>query len=106
MPSESEVVGIVGRNDGLRTTARLRTNEAGALSSSATSVAAITPSDSTTFTVPYRGLYVGVTGNVAIRCVDGTTATFVAVPAGAILPVECDRILSTGTTATSIVGLK
>lgn len=68
---------------------------------------AVTPSDSTTFATPVRprSLYVGGTGSVAVRFVDGSTATFASVPAGAILPVHVDRVLATGTTATNIVGL-
>jgi hypothetical protein len=55
---------------------------------------------------PTRALYVGGTGNVAVRMVgDQTTPIFSAVPAGAILPIRVDKVLSTGTTATSIVGI-
>lgn len=64
----------------------------------------VTPSDSTI--VNCRGLYVGVTGNVAVVTARGGSAvTFVAVPAGSILPVQCSKVMSTNTTATSIVAL-
>lgn len=66
---------------------------------------AVTKSNSTVFTQPTRALYVGGTGDVAVRMVDGTTPTFVAVPAGALLPIRVDQVLSTGTSATSIIGL-
>ncbi|PAP93999.1 spike base protein, RCAP_Rcc01079 family [Mesorhizobium wenxiniae] len=66
--------------------------------------AAVTVSDSTV--VAFDAVYVGVTGNVAVRTVRGSTVTFVGVPAGSILPVKCDRVMSTNTTATSLVGLK
>lgn len=65
----------------------------------------ITPSDGTDLTRATRAIYVGVTGNLAVIMLDGTTATFIAVPAGALLPLMVSRILATGTTATSIVGI-
>jgi hypothetical protein len=68
--------------------------------------AAVTPSDATTFSVPTRALYVGATGNVRVRFAsDQTLVTFVGCQAGQILPVRVDRVLSTSTTATSIVAL-
>jgi hypothetical protein len=66
-------------------------------------VAAVTPSDSTE--VAFSGIYVGGAGNVAVETNDGT-ATFTAVPVGTILPVCAIKVLSTGTTATNLVGLK
>lgn len=65
----------------------------------------VTPSDTVNLTNTSRGLYVGGTGNVAVVMKDGTTATFVAVPAGAILPIRITRVNSTSTTATSMVAL-
>ena len=65
--------------------------------------AAVTKSDSTTFTRT-RGLYVGGAGDVALD-VGGTVVTFVGVPAGALLPVSFLRVMSTNTTATSMVAL-
>lgn len=71
--------------------------------SAAYSAAAVTASDSTI--IPdTRGLYIGVTGNLAVRMVDGTTPTFANVPVG-IFPIQVDKVLSTGTTASSIVAL-
>jgi len=72
--------------------------------SSAAGAGAITPSDSTTL-VGVRGIYVGVTGNVAVTMIDDSTATFVAVPAGTILPIKALKVMSTNTTASSIVAL-
>ena len=66
-------------------------------------VASITPSDSTE--VAFSAIYVGGTGNVAVETVDGT-ATFTSVPVGSIIPVCAIKVLSTGTTATNLVGLK
>jgi len=68
---------------------------------------AVTPSDTTR--VNCRAIYVAGTGDVAVS-VDGTTAsvTFKTVPGGAILPINLDqgRIMATGTTATTIIGLQ
>lgn len=66
---------------------------------------AVTASDSTVFAQPTRALYVGGTGDVAVRMLDGTTFTMSAVPAGALLPVRVDMVKSTGTTATLVIGL-
>jgi hypothetical protein len=40
-----------------------------------------------------------------VEAADGTALTFVGVPAGSFIPLQCRRVLSTGTTATSIVAL-
>ena len=66
---------------------------------------AVTKSDSVNFTWIAFGIYVGVTGDVVIVNPDTTVVTFKAVPAGAILPVECIRVNSTNTTATDMVAL-
>lgn len=66
---------------------------------------AITKSDQTTYQET-RGLYVGGTGDVAVKMVgDGGTVTFATVPAGVILPICVTQVLSTGTTATGIIAL-
>ncbi len=66
---------------------------------------AVTPSDSTDLTGA-RAVYVGVTGNVALMALyDSTAVTLTAVPAGTILPVRIKRVMSTNTTATSIVAI-
>lgn len=72
---------------------------------SADDFVSVTPSDSATLIKHSRGIYVGVTGNLAVRSVRGTSVTFTAVPAGALLPIRVDQVLATGTTATSIVAL-
>jgi len=67
----------------------------------------VTPSDATTYDPALRGLYVGVSGNVAVRFADGTTATFVGLAAGTVHTIACvDRVLATGTTATSILAFR
>jgi hypothetical protein len=64
----------------------------------------ITPSDATI--VNCDAIYVGVGGNVAVVTAKGTTVTFVGVPTGTILPQKCQKIMSTNTTATTMLGLK
>jgi hypothetical protein len=71
--------------------------------------AAVTPADADLPKYPTRGLYIGTTGNVSVT--DGgatpSTVTFIAVPAGAILPIQVTRVNSvgSGTTATNIIAL-
>jgi len=67
---------------------------------------AVTPSDSVDLPIsPCRALWIGVAGNVALIAADDSSAvTLTAVEAG-LLPVRTKRVLSTGTTATSIVAL-
>lgn len=70
---------------------------------SATRSGAVTKSDSTPLT--FKRLYVGGTGNVAIRHAGDDVAAVVypAVPAGTFIEVSGTRVMSTGTTATNIV---
>ena len=67
--------------------------------------AAVTPSDSTTFSPAPRALYVGTQGNVSIVDQRGVTTLFTAVPGGTILPVRAARVMNTNTTASNIVAL-
>lgn len=73
----------------------------------ALNAAVLTKSDTTVYDPVYRGLYVGGVGDVTV-IPEGQTATvtFTAVPAGTILPVTVRQLMSTGTTATNIVGLR
>lgn len=71
---------------------------------SATRAVSVTVSDSTVIPVT-RALYVGVSGNLAVRMADATLPVFVSVLAGVPLPFQVDKILSTGTTATNIYAL-
>lgn len=71
---------------------------------SAQSVAVVTKSDSTL--VNCRALYVGGAGDVAILAAgDSVAVTLSSVPAGALLPIACAKIMSTNTTATGLVAL-
>lgn len=72
------------------------------VAASATSSGAVTKSDSTV--LQFRAVYVGGAGDVAIKHTEGGAAvTYVGVPAGTILPVSGVRVMSTNTTATSMV---
>lgn len=74
--------------------------------SSATTAEEVTKSDTTVYPVPSRGIYVGGAGDVAVRMAGGGNAIFVGVPAGATLPICADMVLSTDTTATSMLLLR
>lgn len=63
---------------------------------------AVTPSDSVENN--FHGLYIGVSGDVAIKGIGGVAFTFKNVPAGTILPIVVNRVMSTNTTATNIGG--
>lgn len=63
---------------------------------------AITKSDSTV--IYADGFYVGVAGDVTCLDRDGTSATYTCA-AGAIVPTNITKVMSTGTTASGIVGL-
>ena len=68
---------------------------------------AITASDSTDLTAKeFRGLYVGAGGDVVLTTREGNDVTFKSVPAGTILPVSFSKVKATGTSASSVVGLK
>lgn len=71
--------------------------------SSASSAAAVTPSDTTVLDPPGRALYIGVTGDVAVRMAGGQqTLTYTNVQGGSTLSIAVDMVKSTGTTATNI----
>lgn len=76
--------------------------------SPARNAAAITKSD--TVDQPYKGIWVGGVGNVTVLMINATddtqTVTFTAVPAGTLLPIQVRRVMSTGTSATLMVGLE
>lgn len=62
--------------------------------------------DTTTVNQPTRGLYVGGTGDVAVRMwYSQHVVTFPSVPAGSVLPIAVDRVMSTNTTATNMVAI-
>lgn len=63
-----------------------------------------TASDSADLAYETRWLIVGGAGNVQLTDPDGNTATF-ALPVG-VFPIRAQRIWSTSTTATGLVGIR
>lgn len=71
---------------------------------SARHAAAVTASDATIIPVT-RALYIGTGGTLVVRMAGSqTNVTFSSVPNG-VFPIQVDMVLSTGTTASSIVAL-
>ncbi len=66
--------------------------------------AAVTPSNSTV--VAFSALFVGGAGNLAVVTAGGDSVTFTGVLAGTVLNIAVTKVMSTGTTATNITGLK
>jgi hypothetical protein len=64
----------------------------------------VTKSDSTIYAPILRALYIGTTGDVTVRTIQGTTVKFVAHPVGYLLAMV-DMVMATGTTASNILGL-
>jgi hypothetical protein len=67
--------------------------------------AAITPNDGAELTYVTRAVYVGGAGNLAVVMYAGETVTFTGVPAGSLLPIRVKQVLSSSTTATTILAL-
>jgi hypothetical protein len=66
---------------------------------------AVTPSDTTVLDL--IGIYVGTGGNVALVLDgDASAVTFTNVAAGSVLAFGIQKVMSTGTTASGIVGLR
>lgn len=68
---------------------------------------AVTPSDTVDLTAYAKALYVGVSGDVKLipaGAAGGAAVTLKNHPVG-YLPVQCSRVLATGTTAASLVAL-
>jgi hypothetical protein len=66
---------------------------------------AVTKSDTTVYNRKFAAVWVGGAGDVAIRTAQGTTVTFVGAAAGSLIPVSGDMVMSTNTSATSIVAI-
>lgn len=64
----------------------------------------LTPSDTAVFAYPTTILVLD-TGDVVVADEDGTEVTYTSVPAFTTIPVTASKLLATGTTATSFVGL-
>ena len=67
---------------------------------------AFTVTVSDTLNLPFVAVvYVGVSGTVKVTTANGDVVTFTGALAGTILPVQVLRVWSTGTTATTMVGI-
>lgn len=75
------------------------------LASPADNAESITPHDSNELTNVTRGLYVGGAGDAVVVFNDGTEVTLVGLQAGVVYPFRVKQVKSTGTTATSLVGV-
>lgn len=73
----------------------------------ATKLISITKSDATDLTSSkIRALWVGGAGDVAVIALNDTVAvTIASVPAGTLLPIAVTKVMSTNTSASSIVGI-
>lgn len=72
----------------------------------AVQLAAVTPSDTVDLSQVARALWVGTAGSVAvIASGDSSAVTLAGVNGGTLLPIRVKRVLSTGTTAGSIVAV-
>jgi hypothetical protein len=65
----------------------------------------ITPSDADYFPKT-RGLFVASATAVVVEMASGAVVTFNALAAGVVHPLQVVRVLSTGTTATGIIGIR
>lgn len=76
------------------------------INSSAVRAITITPADGSDIANVSRAIWVGGAGNLAVILAGDTSAvTFTGVPAGTLLPLRVKRVMSTNTTATSIVAI-
>lgn len=66
---------------------------------------AITPSDSAKLNTPINAIYVGSLGDINYVSPDGVTSKLIGCLAGQEYALEAVQILSTGTTAGSLVGI-
>jgi hypothetical protein len=65
---------------------------------------AITPSDTVDLPENVRAIYVGGAGNITVQDLRGNTRLYQAVSIGTWQPISAKRVMSTGTTATALLG--
>ena len=68
-----------------------------------TKCASVTPDDDVDLEFPGIGLYVGVSGDVTVDTLDGSTVTMVGLASGVWHPIEVKRIYATDTDADNIL---
>ena len=67
--------------------------------------ATVTKSDSTVFDPPFRSIYVGTGGDVAIKSLDGNVVTWPNCKDNFIIPMAGTKVMSTNTTASNMVAI-
>ena len=65
----------------------------------------IAPSDQAALSFVTRALYVGGGGDVALRLQGGAEVIFRGLQTGSLIPIRIDKVKSSGTTATGLIGL-
>jgi len=71
------------------------------------SFTAITPSDTVDESAgPFKAIYVGVGGDIAIVGIDNVAVTFKNAISGSILPLIGRRVNNTNTGATNLIGIR
>lgn len=65
----------------------------------------IVPDDNNDLALSTRGVYIGGAGNLHVVTTEGDNETAVGLLGGSVYPFRVRRVLSTGTTATNIMGL-
>jgi len=75
------------------------------LESPANRAETVSPSDSLDLAHVSRAIYVGGTGDLAVTMKEGGSVTFKNVVGGTVIAIRVARVLSSGTTATDIVGM-
>ncbi len=69
--------------------------------------AAVTTSDTTADPAgPFAGIFTGAGGTIKLTAISGEVLTFLSLPAGVILPVATQRVWTSTTSATSMIGLR
>ena len=66
----------------------------------------IIPSDTVPIREPYKKIYIGGAGNIAVKNADNSVTVYTALPVGSYLTASYGWILATGTTATLLVAEK
>lgn len=75
------------------------------LTSPATHAEAIEPSDDTSLSSATRALYVGGGGDAVVQMLSGDVVTLRNLQAGTVYPIRIARVMTSGTTATDLVGM-
>jgi len=76
------------------------------LTSPATAAEAVTPNDSQDLQHVTRAIFVGQTGDLAVKLQSGDEVVLHNVQAGAVYAIRVSQVKATGTTATGLVGLR